>query len=735
MKRVNQSCTTQSHNVKGRWILAALVSGVLLEGGAATVAQADSTSDDAESETQSTSNAISSAQQSVTLSTKSQPATQSTTATTTNEQKSADTDTSSARDTSEKDASSAAISQQSHTTSNSQIASSNATAVTQSAVKTDNPTESPTPTPAQPATVTSQKINHHSLARMVSASAVVPDTTTPSDDQVVTFSDAYLASAVKKALALSSDEDITIGAIRHYAYPVLNIDATADKPAYEIGVNDLRGLEALSYLPQSTRIALYLTMTPYITSTSASPVFDFSPLTSLRFVALDIHNDYWEYSNNTALSQLTAIDPSTIAHVALTGYSYTNLTQYGLTNSQLAFLGPWLTAIGNNGCTYGITPLSQINLSGNAISDLSPLGGITATTQVVAIGETYIDNHIVNVVDGQPLTLTPTGSFGLDGTRLPLSQMPYSFNTDAPGKYRPITNLGNGQLYFSSANRISSATYENYITYGEHGFQFDSTHPNVSYIDVTYPTGAELIYDTRVFRLANWQAFPTVTVNYTDTQGNVIQAPTVLGDNAQVSDPYDLSDFTHIAGYTFVSGQTAKLTGAYTTDPQTVTLIFQQTPTTSPQTPTGFSEDDPTGLPTPPADEPTTPDQVAQTIVDQHPLPSPVPTAQTEPLTTPEKQTVTQLVLHGGIPNTIADQKAPNRHSNRRPQSPANAKTLAHTTKRARQARRQHTAARHRQATTRATLPQASDAPAGLATLLGLASLSLLGRAWRKRPR
>lgn len=682
-------------SLKTHWALATIVGGLLLGGGTVTVGHADSTPVNQDGETNSPKEDTSSAPPKSTVLTPSA----SNNATGTSENTDSDNQT---NDSPSKP--------QTGPTANI------------SEEKTITNSDKETTPPVTPARATHQ-VNQ----------SVVPSAAAPSDDHIVAIKDTSLTAAIKSALGLTTTGNLTVGAIRHFKGTTLTLNLPT--------INDISGLEALQYLPSTALINLSLTYSPVRADGTASPYFDLTPLTNLRFTDLSITDYYSGYLSDDMLNQLTRIDPTKIARFALRGNTYSNDYQ-ALQNRQLALLAPWLTIIGNNGYQLGNSPLSQIDLSGNNLSDFSSLGGIKADTQILAIGESFYSSHQVNVVIGQPVTLTPDESYGLDG-RLLANGQTYSFNTADVGTYTPITNLDNGQIYFDNPQQITSDGFSQYITYGQLGFIRGSTSPNIAYIKATYAGGAELDYDTRIFRLAHWQASPTVTVSFTDEAGNVLQADATLGAAAQLGDTYNLISLTQLKDYQLAAGQMGKLAGTYTIDPQAITLIFKKQLAPSPIV--GF---DITGdLPTPPgADTGSTADHVTTTAaaIIQKMVTQTVaatatsaPAAQTQPVSHPQQQEIATIVVNGGSGDAIDDTKeafssgqTASRHASAALVANAQAVQIPAT-------RKSTTNLNHEHATkSQATLPQTSDQSSSFLVLLGLASLlslTWLGKVFIKR--
>ncbi|MFC6206457.1 MucBP domain-containing protein [Levilactobacillus tongjiangensis] len=703
-------------SLKTHWVLAAIASGILLGGGTVTVGHADSIPDNQDSETSSPKEDTSSAPTKSAVLTSSTPSNSSSDLRNTNSDNQIDDSTNKPK---------------TEPVTNDETTSDSHKGTTPP-ITPKNPVNSDTPAP----------VTAENTIRQPNRSALLK-AATPADDQIVTIKDASLTAAVKSALGLTTTGSLTVGAIRQFKGTTLTLNLAT--------INDMSGLDALQYLPSTALIDLTLTYSPIKSDGTASPYFDLTPLTNLRFTNLSITDYYSGYLSDDMLNQLTRIDPTKIARFALRGNIYSNDYQ-ALQNRQLALLAPWLTIIGNNGYQLGMTPLSQIDLSGNNLSDFSPLGGIKADTQILAIGESFYSNHQVNVVIGQPVTLIPDESYGLDGQLLANGKT-YSFNTADVGTYTPITNLNNGQIYFDNPQQITSASFSKYITYGQLGFIRGTTSPNIAYIKATYAGGAELIYDTRIFRLANWQASPTVTISFTDEAGSVLQNDVSLGAAAKLGETYDLTALTQLKDYQLVAGQAAKLRGVYTLDPQAVTLVFKKqalTPTTPTSPIAGF---DITGnLPTPPVEDTdstddhgtTTAATIAQQITTQTiaATAATAPAAQTQPVSHPQQQEIATIVVNGGSADAIDDTQAalsPEQSVSKqnRVALAANVQTAQSPVVQLPITQKSPTRSNPKRTTkAQTTLPQTSDRSTSFLVLLGLASLlslSWLGKTYVKR--
>ncbi|MFD1419393.1 mucin-binding protein [Lactiplantibacillus songbeiensis] len=391
------------------------------------------------------------------------------------------------------------------------------------------------------------------------------DTKTPDPATVVTIPDANLRAAVKKGLGIADDNDITIGKIANYrgyldistAGLMLNDVQVSD----EIPVESLAGIEALQYLPSSVPLSL----TIVAANTEAGISIDLTPLQALHLTRLYL---YLPFPAKTDLTPLTSIDPSNFITIDISpSIGQYQGHQYGMTNAQLASLGPWLTAIGNNGHA------PYIGIDNNSLSDFSPLAGITGNAFIAAEGQMIINwNNTLNLVKGQPVTFTGITLTGLKGETIN-NAFGWSFNTNVAGQQR-ITSLGNNQYQIDNVQQYP--TVKTFLIYGNIGYVYSDYYyptPHGDFVEVKYPDGTTLITDMQVYQSAHFQDHPNVTVKYVDQNVKPIAAlPDQVVNGVDVGDSYDLSSYMNVPGYKVVA-RTAPLTGTYTLDPQYLYLM------------------------------------------------------------------------------------------------------------------------------------------------------------------
>lgn len=237
------------------------------------------------------------------------------------------------------------------------------------AAKGDTNTTTPaatatTPTPsATPATSAAEK-----------TAADTKATTTDPDDTPVVFADSNLATTVATAFGVTP-ATLTPNVVKKFAGEI-NINQTTP-------VTSLQGLEVLQQLAKTVPI---ITTIELSIPAQAGSSFDFTPLLNIHFGQLSLKTPNWGMINDQSLSQLLQLDSSSIFYLELDGgpdnlYYQQNVN--GLTNRQLALLGPLMVAVGNNGVSQ---PLKEISLSNNCLTDFSPLMGITQPISIVAFG-------------------------------------------------------------------------------------------------------------------------------------------------------------------------------------------------------------------------------------------------------------------------------------------------------------------------------------------------------------
>jgi len=421
----------------------------------------------------------------------------------------------------------------------------------------------PTTTPTAPGTTTgtttpTTETNDYSIPTNIT------------NDTVVNFADPTLATLVKTGLGLKPTDNITVGDIKGYKNSVtLEVNeetymafnpATAQLSEKQFTpVESLDGIQYLKLLPSDMidfRVRLG-------SDAKANP--DLTPLNGIKLNGFMLIGNF---SNPNAkeinVDQITKLEvPTTPGGVDFYGDQDYN----GINNAELKTLAPWIIDYSNNGQQY-----DGLILNGNSITDYSPLKDInrTANFNLNVTGGSYNPTPIY-AVKGQPIKFIAQPFTGLDGEDLAAN---YNFSTSVPAGTAKIYNLkslGNDKYELDGADPSASI-----LTYGNAGL-------NANYNPTTSLDGITLKYYGKSVFISNfmngqpiiWQDHPNVTINYVDSTGKSIMTKTVNGTN--IGDAFDLTGDTAVAGYKLTS-PTTDLKGAYTQDPQVITLTYAKIP-------------------------------------------------------------------------------------------------------------------------------------------------------------
>jgi len=307
----------------------------------------------------------------------------------------------------------------------------------------------------------------------------------------------------------------------------------------------------------------------------ANASIDLTPLIPLRFSMVTVDLEDMSAAN---LEPLTQIDPSHISQVNLIGETDTNPYQtnsQGMTNAQLAMLGPWLTKIDNNDVTRNGFP-KYFDFSENSLTDFSPLKGFTKPATVAAGGEGITVVPAVNLVIGQPASFKAIPIIGVQGEDL-TSHYETTWNgadtSTAAAIETPLKALGNGEFEIPTAYPTTSGA--NWFSYGFVGVQ--NTHGNTNdYINLTYPDQVQFIYDSMVYQGANWQTKPSVTATFVDQATGQPVEPEVSETSPKIGDSFDFSSQTDLPGYELLPGFSSATTGTYSQNPQYLEYRFEK---------------------------------------------------------------------------------------------------------------------------------------------------------------
>ena len=379
---------------------------------------------------------------------------------------------------------------------------------------------------------------------------------------MVTFGDSGIAQNVQTDLGVTGS--VTLGDLRHFTGTTLNI-GTVNTALPVTGT--LAGMQYLQALPQTSKVSLYMTY--------PSANLDLSPLMPVHFsqLSLMIHD-----MGQVNLAPLKQVDPSDISLLQIYGSTRSDLQDYqqnanGLTNAQLAQLGPWLTAIDEAGHN------TTFNFNDNSLTDFSPLKSFTKPALVTGLGQRVNLNATpVNFVVGQPGVFTATPLTGLQGEDL-TSHYQSTWNN-----YPTQTTMAQSQELFLtpvSGHEFKIATAyptipdANWFAYGLRGYyHFETTADYPNFIMLTYPNGVTFNYDVMVYQPANWLPAPEVYVRYLDgNTGQALRTATVTyGTN--IGDSYNLSQQAQLSNYQLDTTRSAPLTGTYTQDPQYLTMTY-----------------------------------------------------------------------------------------------------------------------------------------------------------------
>ena len=390
------------------------------------------------------------------------------------------------------------------------------------------------------------------------------------DSTVVNIEDPLLNYMIKTELKLSSTQNITVGDIKNYS-GVMNLDDAyylTYKPS-TIGyqVETFSGMQYLKFLPSTSPISLYVNVAY---DQNANP--DLRPLEGLSFANEKIglignfsDPDYKEID----VSQLPDLNYYGAGALTLEGSTFIS-QNCGINQTQLEELAPMLIKFGSY-TSSSLPSGPYIYLNNTNITDFSSLKGLANNPG----GNLSIENNLYDpttlyAVTNQPMTFTTEHVTGLNGESFSST---YTVTPAVSGSYQNnnITYLGNDEYSLSQPNSMDNQfTYENVIS------GFGVGNPYTEKIGNT-----NVSYDGSVTQPIVWQSAPSVEILYTDQNGQPILSngsqlqETV--DGTTIGSAYDLTPYTKLTGYTFVSS-TGPLTGTYTQNPQVQTFEFKANP-------------------------------------------------------------------------------------------------------------------------------------------------------------
>ncbi|MFC6175499.1 SLAP domain-containing protein [Companilactobacillus huachuanensis] len=403
------------------------------------------------------------------------------------------------------------------------------------------------------------------------------------NDTVITFTDPNLESAVKFALNIPYTSNLTVGDVRSYTGQYLLVSMDYYELAHPNGptstsipgsyisdedstpIESLNGMQYLTLLPAKSTVGVQVLLA---SDTNANP--DLTPLNGIPLASLDLAGNF---SDSTAkeidVSQVSKLDLSVAGTLDFEGSTDTN----GINQAQLNELAPTINQFANNG-----QGLDLIEFDNSSISDFSPLKGTETGKNVMidAVSNTVTDPTPVYAVDGQPISFTAPKLLDPSGIDL-APQYTYSGSTtSADLKNGNLTSVGGDDFTLNNADPTAKT-----LSYGNYGYHNGFTKGSMIQENLgnTYFENATTVNQPLI-----WQAAPTVTVNYVDSTGAPIMvngAPlTKTISGTTIGSAFDLTTDSDVSGYKLTSPATL-LKGAYTQDPQTITLAYSSVPKTS----------------------------------------------------------------------------------------------------------------------------------------------------------
>lgn len=371
------------------------------------------------------------------------------------------------------------------------------------------------------------------------------------DSQEVIFPDANLEKEVRKAMNFNDDEEMTVGKFRDTKVTKISMTNKA------VEITDFTGMENFKYLPNNMTIRFWATF--------GDNVVDFSKLEGARYNDLSLGGSF----KDNDVKDLMNIDTKDMESLELIGSGKYQLYEDGVQDDQLEILAPWITEMFNNSPSSFVA----INLSYNSLSDFTPLDGINKDKPgwVISTGNNIRDTNKVNIVDNDNNMVEAAPVLDIYGDDI--SDTYNSTWNVGSGKTRDLTNLGDGKYKFEPVTIIEDTDY---VSYGYYGLIYgNNTVESPSHYEKTYgEKGSSLTfkYDVMTFRDANVQDNPSITVEYVDEEGNELKESEKI-DGEKIGDEFDLTENSKIDGYTLVSA--TDLTGEFTQDPQTITLVYK----------------------------------------------------------------------------------------------------------------------------------------------------------------
>ncbi|MGQ2375754.1 MucBP domain-containing protein [Companilactobacillus zhachilii] len=465
-------------------------------------------------------------------------------------------------------------------------ASSSTTSTTATPVTTTVTSSTSTTTPKTvPTTSTTTTTATTGTASTTTTSTV---TTNPyaipanvTDDTVITFTDPTLGYAVKDALKIPYNSNLTVGDIKAYSNPYLSVSmdnydlrhpngpaSTSDPNINHMAdidstpIESLDGMQYFQLLPAKAGLSLQVNLA---SDPKADP--DLTPLENINLAGLDLAGNF---SDPTAKE----IDPIQVEKLNLSNSSSLKFegtkTGNGITQAQLNQLAPTINKYANNGQGF-----NMIGFGNSSISDFSPLKGTETGkgAMINAVTNTINDPTPVYAVTGQPIAFTAPKLLDPSGTDIaPL----YNYSGSTTSAYLKMGNLTNvGGDNFVLNNADPTATVLSYGNYGFHNGYVSGSMVQEN-LGNTYFQTATTVNQPLIF-----QAHPTVTINYVDATGKPIMvkgtALTKTLSGTTIGSAFDLTADSTVDGYKLTS-PASLLKGTYTQNPQTVELAYSALP-------------------------------------------------------------------------------------------------------------------------------------------------------------
>lgn len=453
-----------------------------------------------------------------------------------------------------------------------------------STVTTGNPTSGNTSTST---TINPTEVTGTNTTTTAPISYAIPSNVT--DTTVVNFTDPNLEYAVKNAMNIPYNSNLTIGDIKNYTSNYLQVSmdtydlahpdgpTSTGKPGAYISdanstpIESLNGMQYLQLLPTKTGIGFQALL-----ASDPSANTDLTPLDNLNLTSFDLSGDFSDPSaKEIDTSQISKLNLSKSSSLDLEG----SATGNGIDQQELNELAPTINAYANNGQGF-----NMIELDNSSISDFSPLKGTETGKSVMidAVSNTLNDPTSAYAVYGQPITFTAPKLLDPNGTDITNK---YTYSPTVQKIDNKDDNLINvpGTDNFTLNNADQTAKTLSYGNFGfNNGYASDSAvreQLGNTYFEVATTVNQPLI----------WQTNPTVTINYLDSTGKPITANgvalTKTINGSTIGSAYDLTGNSQVAGYTLTS-PTTLLKGTYTEAPQTINLTYKAIPESSSETPT-----------------------------------------------------------------------------------------------------------------------------------------------------